>query len=634
MGELNVVAASDPALMRRFTHALLRDLKALDIMLSKGMIETGVQRIGAEQELCLVDKYWRPAPLIMEVLEALDDPYYTTELAKFNLEINLDPQDFSGNCLSLLEAQLKEKLQKLEAVARKFEADIVLTGILPTIRTIDIDMENMTPVTRYRALFDRLREMRGEPFEYHIRGNDELLIKQDYPSFEFCNTSFQVHFQADPRNFVNAYNFSKLVSAPILAAAVNSPMVLGKRLWQESRIALFQQAIDTRNISYHLRESHGRVAFAKQWVHQSITEIFQDDIARFRIMLCAEVMEDSLQVLADGGIPKLDALRIFNGTVYRWNRACYGISDGKPHLRIENRLFPAGPTVADEIANSAFWIGLMNGFPSEYEKLPGKIDFDTIIHNFFKASRYGLDTQFQWLDGKTILPRDLILKELLPIAKHGLKKAKVAKKDSGRFLGIIEERVRSLQTGANWMVNTFNKLKENNSSEEALVALTAGIVKRQKEGKPVHTWDTVKMEEAGDWKNKYWHVGQIMSTDLFTVQENDLPVLAANMMAWKHVGQILVEDSQGKLIGLVTSGMLLNYLINNGKPENPDRPVSDIMLRDLVCVHPETPTVEAIAILTKEKIGCLPVVKDGKLIGIVTERDFLNASAQLIQEIF
>ncbi len=634
MGELNVVAASDPQLVRRFMQSLLNDLRALDIMLEKGMIESGVQRIGAEQELCLVDRFFRPAPLILDVLTALNDPDFTTELAKFNIEFNLDPVDFTGNCFSALETQLKENLAKLEAVARQFDAGIILTGILPTVRTIDLDMENMTPMDRYMALFERLRQMRGGPFEYHIRGNDELLIKQDYPSFEFCNTSFQVHFQIEPDNFVNAYNFSKLVSAPVLAVAVNSPLVLGKRLWQESRIALFQQAIDTRNISYHLRESYGRVSFAKEWIHESVTEIFQDDISRFRVMLCADIEENSLQVLADGGIPKLDALRIFNGTVYRWNRACYGISEGKPHLRIENRLLPSGPTVADEVANAAFWIGLMNGFDKSYYELPKKFDFDCIVQNFFKAARYGLDTQFEWLNGKTILPQELVKKELLPIAKAGLKKAKVNKADIDRYLQIIEARVTSRQTGAQWMLDSFNNLKERNSAEEAVVALAAGIIKRQKEGSPVHEWDVVKVEEAGNWKNKYWHVGQIMSTDLFTVQGDDLLELAANMMFWKHVSQVLVEDQNGHLVGLVTAKMLLNHFINIQSEKRDAIAVSDVMIKNPVSVPPEMTTVDAIAIMNRQQIGCLPVVKDDKLIGIVTERDFLKTSAQLLQELF
>lgn len=632
MGEHKVQAASRPSSVKKFVHALLRDLKALEIMLEKGMIEDDVQRIGAEQELCLIDRYWRPAPIITDILPAIDDPHFTTELARFNLEINLDPLIFSGDCFSKLEQALNGHLSKLSSVAQKFDADYVLTGILPTIRGMDLELDNITPNPRYAALFEALEKMRGGPFEYHIRGNDELIYKQVHPTMEFVNTSFQVHYQTRPDVFIDTYNFSKLMTAPVLAAAVNSPLLLGKRLWKETRISIFQQAIDTRNISSHLREKKPRVSFSQSWIKDSVTEIFQDDISRFRVLLCADTMEDSLKVLADGGVPKLQALQIFNGTVYRWGRACYGISDGKPHLRIENRVIPAGPTVADQLANAAFWLGLMNAMPEKYKNLPEKMNFDDVMYNFITAARSGLSSQFRWLNNESISARSLIMDELLPISHEGLKKAKVDDNDRKRFLNIIEERVCSKKTGAKWILNSYAALRKEGSQDEALVALTAGMVHRQKTGAPVHTWSIPSLADAGSWMNKYWHVEQIMSSDLFTVEKDDLVDLVIHIMKWKNIHHVPVEDSKGRIIGLITSGMLIHHFASNFDAPPQLTSVKDIMIKSPICITPEAHTMEAIQIMKEKKIGCLPVVKDDKLVGILTEHDFLKITHWFFQE--
>lgn len=634
MGEFNVKRVDNPESIRRFTHYILKDLKALEDMLSRDMFETDVQRIGAEQELCLIDKFWRPAPIIEEVLTAINDPHFTTELAKFNLEINLEPVEFTGDCFSRIEQQLTTCLGKLEKVLHRMGAEYILVGILPTIRYIDLEMENMTRRKRYALLFEKIRELRGGDFQYNIKGIDELITQQEYPTFEFCNTSFQVHFQTTPKDFPDAYNFSKLIAAPVLAAATNSPLLVGKRLWHETRIALFQQAIDTRNVLHHLREKRGRVSFPKQWIHHSVLEILQDDIARFRILLCSENYEDSLKVLKSGEIPKLKALNTFNGTVYRWNRACYGVFNGKPHLRIENRTLPAGPTVKDEIANAAFWSGLMNAIPEEYKNLPGKIEFDEVVTNFIKAARLGLDSTFTWLNNKTVNARDLILKELLPLSREGLQKAGVHSEDIQQNLELIEQRVRRKKTGSQWMLDSFAKLKEEGTLEETLVAITAAIVHRQKKGKPVYQWKLAKLTEAGNWINKFLRVEQIMSTELFTVQEDDLIDLVANIMDWKHIRHVPVENENGSLVGLITSGILLKHYGKTLERLQNFTPVKEIMIHDPIYTTPETLTTDAIKVMRKNKIGCLPVVKGDKLVGIVTEHDFVKISARLLEQIF
>jgi len=354
MGEHRIEKASDSGQINSFIRAVLTDIKALEKMHRDSLIEEDIQRIGAEQEMCFVTRDWRPAPIILQILDELKDPQFTTELAKFNAEINLDPIEFEGECLTKMENQIKRHLRIISKIANKFNSEIILVGILPTIRRIDLEMDNITPNERYYALFEILKQMKGGPYEYRIRGVEELVAKQDNPTFEFCNTSFQIHLQVAPSDFVNLYNLSRAISAPVLACACNSPLLLGKRLWKETRIALFRQAVDTRHIGHFLREQSPRVTFAQDWVKESMMNTFKDDIARFRVLLTTRVDEDSLEELEEGKIPQLNALRVFVSTVYRWNRACYGVFNGKPHLRIENRVLPSGPTVVDEIANAAF----------------------------------------------------------------------------------------------------------------------------------------------------------------------------------------------------------------------------------------------------------------------------------------
>ncbi|MFQ5583569.1 MAG: glutamate-cysteine ligase family protein [Calditrichia bacterium] len=228
--------------LSRFMYYLINDIKALQQMLDADLFEKDIQRIGAEQELCLLDKTWRPAPLSMQVLEKIDDPHFTTEHSRYNLEINLDPLKFGNDCLSELEATLKSHLSKLEDVVKNLNGEIILVGILPTIRRQDLRIENLTPLRRYKLLGTIMRKLRGGPFEFRIEGMDELITRHDSIMFEGCNTSFQVHFQISPDKFVRCYNWALAIAAPVLAAATNSPVLLGKRLWQETRIALFQQS--------------------------------------------------------------------------------------------------------------------------------------------------------------------------------------------------------------------------------------------------------------------------------------------------------------------------------------------------------------------------------------------------------
>jgi CBS domain-containing protein/gamma-glutamylcysteine synthetase len=619
--------------LTRFMHLLINDIKALEKMLAADMFEKNIQRIGAEQELCLLDKAWRPAPMIMRVLEELKDDHFTTEHSQYNLEINLEPLEFTGNCFSKLENSLKRHLSKVEKAVKRLNGEIILVGILPTIRRSDLKIENLTPLKRYHLLGDIMRKLRGGPFEFRIEGADELITKHDSIMFEGCNTSFQVHFQVSPDAFVNSYNWAMAISGPVLAACTNSPILLGKRLWHETRIALFQQSVDSRSSIDDLREKSSRITFGNSWVRKSIAEIFQEDIARYRVVIGTEIKEDSLKSLDKGKIPALEALQTHNGTVYKWNRACYGITDGKPHLRIENRILPAGPTVVDEIANAAFWLGLMNGIPKKYDDVAGAMEFDIAKLNFTRAAQTGIESHFRWFGGKLVAADKLIFNELLPISRDGLEKARIAPEEIDHFLGIVEERVRRKRTGAKWILNSFANLRKQNEIYEACVAITAGIVHRQKIGDPVSKWTLAEIEEAGQWVNRYWKVEQIMSTDLFTVQEGDSVYFAANIMNWKKLRYIPVEDEDGRLLGLLTQRAILEYYSAHPKPESKPVSISEIMLKNPLTVTPDTLSLDALMTMRKSGVGCLPVIRDDRLVGLLTEHNFLNFSEHNIEQL-
>ena len=486
MGSEKVSILKDRESRISFTKHLLKDVEALETMLKNGMFESGVQRIGAEQELCFVDKSWRPAPIAMDVLEVLKDEHFTTEYLKFNLEINLDPLVFTGDCFSTLEKDLDYYLKEAEKAANQFDAHIIQVGVLPTIRRSDITFDNLTPLKRYRALTEKLRELRGSDFEFRIEGTDELITKDQTTLFEGCTTSFQVHYQVEADQFASVYNWAQAILAPVMAVSTNSPLFLGKRLWRESRIALFQQSIDTRKESETFREESARVSFGNEWLKNSVLDYYQDNISRYQLLLKTNQEEDPLKMIENGEVPKLRALNVHSGTIYKWNRACYGVTDGKPHLRIENRVFPSGPSSIDQIANAVFWLGLMNGMPSEYANISHRIEFDHAKSNFLKAAKLGMGASFKWVDGKEVNSVDLLKNEMLPIARAGLEKAKIDPKDIDRFLGIIEERINTSKSGSQWQLDSYSALRKEGTKDEAIVATTAALFNRQQENIPVH----------------------------------------------------------------------------------------------------------------------------------------------------
>ena len=636
MGQNDLNLHENDEQKRAFTRAMLRDLEALELMLNRGMLESGVRRVGAEQEVALIDQSGSPAPIGETLLEELPADGYTTELGRFNLEVNLDPLAFSGTALREVENQITSSLKTLREVAGRHDAMVVLAGILPSLSKSDLVLDNLTDRPRYHALNEALTRMRRGPYELNISGIDELSIIHESIMVEACNTSFQVHFQVDPERFARWYNVAQVATAPVLAAAVNSPVLLGRRLWRESRIAVFQQSIDTRVSQSGMREFQPRVSFGNDWIRESVFEIFQEDIARFKPLFHEVPEEHPLKELEEGRIPKLQALCQHNGTVYRWNRACYGTTNGVPHLRIENRVLPSGPTPIDEVANAALWLGLLKGLYHTYEDITTEISFEAVHQNFLAAAREGLDSQLHWFDGETLPAGEMLREKIIPLARIGLESADIDPDDIDRYLGVIDNRVQKMQTGASWVLKALADPEFDHHRGPMLSRITADMASRQLDNTPVHEWtpfdDTTSLTD----RRQVARVGQYMATDLFTVHENDVVDLVTNLMDWKHIRHIPVEDDAHALVGLVTHRDLLHHLRRLGRSESSDEevrsvPVSSIMSRNPITVGPETSTIDAVNLLHEHDISCLPVVENGRLVGIVTEHDLLKIAAPMLE---
>ncbi len=617
MGDHSVNPTSNKSEHNSFIKHLLDDIEALQYMLDHNMMEDDIRRIGSEQEFCLMNQNFRPSDKAELILKKINDPHFTTELAKYNLEINLDPFELTGDCFTQVENQLSTLLSKAGEVAKLEDVKLLLTGILPTITKHELAFNYMTPNPRYWALNNMMRSLRGSDFELKIRGVDELSIKHDSVLFEACNTSFQIHLQIPSHDFVASHNWAQAISGPVLGICTNSPLLLGRELWCETRIALFQQSIDLRSSSHSLKDQRPRVTFGTEWLTGSVVDIFKNDIANYKVILGKAIQKNSIDELQKGNIPKLEALTTNNSTIYRWNRPCYGVGGGKPHLRIENRYIPSGPTQIDELANFAFWIGLMMGRPSNCDDLPAVMDFREVKANFIKSARTGKESVLRWF-GKRIAVKDLVLQELLPIAEEGLKKCKIDQADISRLLNIIEKRTKG-QTGSQWTVDNYRRLKDELKPDDSLLILTKTMYENQNENKPVHNWEDIVVKSNVNKHAKFVH--HIMSRQLFTVNENDPAELAVKVMEWKGIHHIPVENEKREIAGILTWTHMKRFNAQNQSKE--DYTVKDIMEKNILFASPTMEIKAAIVLMKKHEVGCLPVISDDHLIGIITIPDLI-----------
>ena len=627
---------TDAQSRHQFVKALLNDVSALEHMLANDWFESDITRIGAEQEIVLIDKStYRPSTLGPTILKrSTEESWLVSELAKFNLELNLDPRVFRRDCFKLMEAELKTNLSKVRGYLKEYDIDYILTGILPTLHKYHLDLSNLTPKQRYRELMEAIKgQLQMGDFELRLVGIDELLVRHDSPLLEACNTSFQVHLQVAPQDFAKHYNYALALTAPSISMAANSPIVFGKRLWHETRIALFQQAIDTRKTLDHMRQMSPRVILGDSWLEGDVTQIFKDDIARFKILLHADMGENSMAKIDKGEVPMLKSLQLHNSTVYRWNRPCYGISDtGKPHLRIENRVLPSGPSVLDEMANTAFWLGAMKGMDAAYPDIRDFMSFADVRDNFGKSARFGIDTKFTWTGDKKVTVKELMIEELIPMARQGLASMQVDEDCIDRYMGVITERMEAHMNGARWMLRSYTKLKEETSTvDEALTYLTASIYNHQnKEDFPIHKWEEADTNQRLNYEIKDLRVSELMQTDIFSARRKDLVELVAKLMSWKDISYMPVEDKKGHLVGLISDGILLNRLTLERKKKKPkDLIVKDVMIKDPVTVAPTATLVEVERMMMELEVTCLPVVKEKELVGIVTKQDIIRVKDRL-----
>ena len=624
---------------REYMLALLTELQAMQRMVDEGLFERGVSAIGAEQELFLVDAAYHPTPGALKVIEGLHDPHYTTELGLFNLEANADAQPFFGKGLSAMENQLRGLVDRVRDVGVPIGVRPILAGILPTIDKSDLGLENMVPNPRYQRLSGAMKAARGAAFDFSIRGIDELNVRHDSVMVEACNASFQVHLQlAEPERFAHYYNLAQFLAGPVLAVSANSPVLFNRALWAETRIALFEQSCDVRTPGLHLRDSMGRVSFGRQWLRGSVVDVFRENVSRFAPLVGAPLGEedDALAALNAGRAPTMKALRTHNGTIYRWNRACYGISpNGKAHLRIELRVLPSGPTVADEVANGALWLGLMSELGHSIEDISARVPFGDARANLYAAARDGIRARLTWLDDEELLAQGLLLDRLLPLAEQGLRRAKIDDGDIARYLGILERRARTLQTGAQWTLRSLAGMAGKGTPGSRATAVTAGMYARQQTDTAVADWDLAALDEQASASTDYQKVSQLMLTDIYTVRPDDPIALVAELMQWERARYVPVEDEKGHLVGLVSLRGVMRYLSRNSVADNAvqSAPVSSIMRRELVTVTPDTATKEAVSLMRKHRIGALPVVQGDHIVAMLTEEEFLGLASKMLNDL-
>lgn len=482
----------EPEDYERYAKRLEEGLAALREVLARPGFGRGEPSVGAELEFFLVDDRGDPLPRNEAVLEAAPDPRLTVELDRFNLECNSRPRPLSGRPFAALRAELDELVARLQVGARSQGGRVVMVGILPTLRESDFQAgaDAMTDSARFRALSAGVRRLRQERFEIRIDGEEPLTFFADDVTVEGANTGFQVHLRVEPDDFAALYNAIQLTTAPLLAAASNSPTFLGRRLWKETRIALFKQAVDERHQSWDGWRPP-RVSLGNGWVREGAFETFQETVALHAPLLPVVSDEDPLACVRSGGVPRLDEVRLHHGTVWRWNRCIYDPKGGG-HLRIEMRSLPSGPTVADMVANAAFHVGVALGLEQEIAWMTTALPFKYAERNLYRAAQHGLDAMLLWPSRKPPSPRPVpaaaLVQELLPAARRGLLRGGVDAEEADALLAIIEARVQTRRTGSAWQLARLARLEERMERADALHAMLADYCEAQATGEPVHTW--------------------------------------------------------------------------------------------------------------------------------------------------
>ena len=486
----------------RFAERLEHCLSDLGQLLGRPGFGAGPVTIGAELELFLVDGAARPLPLNQAVRALAADPRVALELSRFNLELNSSPALLAGRPFTALADELGVLLDRVGAAARAHHGRIALIGVLPTLSQVHLSADAVTSTARYRALDRGLRRLRQGPLQIKISGAEPLELTCEDIAPEGANCSFQVHLRVAPGDFTRVYNAVQLATAPALAAAGNSPTFLGHRLWEETRVALFKQSVEDRD-SRGPKRRPPRTTLGTGWLRDGALELFTESVRLHEPLLpfvsAPEAADpeasdpeaaDPEAAFQDGDPPRLDELRLHQGTVWRWNRAIYDPAAGG-HLRIEMRALPAGPTVTDMLANAAFLIGLTLWLAGQDQRWTYGLPFERADHGFYRAAQYGLAAELTWPSGPhqvRTVPAAALVPKLLPAARRGLVGAGVAAAEADRLLDVIGARVATGQTGAVWQRAALAAAERVRSRPQALALMLDQYLSYAATGQPVHTW--------------------------------------------------------------------------------------------------------------------------------------------------
>ncbi|MEV5890026.1 glutamate--cysteine ligase [Nonomuraea fuscirosea] len=472
---------------RKYREKVHQCLDVFAQMLRESRFEFDHPLAGLEIELNIVDSLGEAAMRNAQVLTAIAEPDWATELGQFNVEINVQPQDLAGDGALRLENDVRARLNHANERARSEDAHLVLIGILPTLREQDISEGILSANPRYRLLNEQIFAARGEDLHISIEGVERLDTRADSLAPEAACTSVQLHLQVSPEMFAAHWNAAQAIAGPQVAVAANSPFLFGKELHRETRIALFEQATDTRPAELKAQGVRPRVWFGERWI-TSVFDLFEENVSYYPALLPLCEEEDPRAELGLGRIPQLHELTLHNGTIYRWNRPVYAVVDGVPHLRVENRVLPAGPSVADISANAAFYYGLMRMLPYDERPIWSQMSFRAAEDNLAAAARHGLDARLYWPGLGEVPAAELILRRLLPLAHEGLARWGVHGHVADRLLSVIEGRCLTGRTGATWQVEQVRA--RTGDRHEALRGMTLEYIERMHTNDPVHTWDT------------------------------------------------------------------------------------------------------------------------------------------------
>lgn len=474
---------------RLYRAKVRRCLDVFERMLTESRFDIERPLTGLEVELNLIQPDGEPAMRNKEVLDAIADPVWQTELGQFNIEINVPPRELSDRGPVEFEHQLRTSLNHADDRARSIGAELIMIGILPTLQRHHLHADALTANPRYELLNDQIFAARGEDLHIQISGDtEELSTTADTIAPEGACTSVQLHLQVSPEEFSAYWNAAQAVAGPQVALAANSPYLFGRQLWAETRIALFEQATDTRSEELKEQGVRPRVWFGERWI-TSVFDLFEENIRYFSALLPICDDEDPLETLDRGEIPSLAELRLHNGTVYRWNRPVYDVVNGVPHLRVENRVLPAGPTVVDVMANGAFYYGVVRMLAEADRPVWSRMSFSAAEENLHSAAKHGLGARVYWPGLGTVDTTELVLRRLLPMAYEGLDRYGVAPEVRDRLLGIIESRCLTERNGASWQVDVVRSLEARGKDRmTALHGMTQRYLERMHSNEPVHTW--------------------------------------------------------------------------------------------------------------------------------------------------